>query len=83
VNSDESVVVNALAYATGDVNLRSGAGQTFASIGSVVAGDCLNVRGRSADGLWLQVRTLDGATAWVARSLVDLRGDFDAIPVSA
>ena len=35
------------------------------------------------DGQWLQVRMLEGETAWVARSLVDLRGDFDAIPVSA
>lgn len=83
LNTDETVVVNALAYTTSDANLRSGAGASFATVGSAAASDCLNVRGRSEDGQWLYVSTQNGITAWVARSLVDLRGDFDAIPVSA
>ncbi len=80
---NSAVTANALAYVTGDLNLRAGPGAVFASVGSAEAEDCLNVTGRSADSQWLQVRAPDGASAWVARTLVDLQGDFDAIPVSA
>ena len=73
----------ALATVTSDLNLRSGPGAEFAAVGSAAAEDCLNITGRSADGQWLQVRTLEGTIGWVARSLVNINGIFDAIPVSA
>ncbi len=73
----------AVATVTGSANLRSGPGAVYATVGGAVIDECLTAIGRSADRQWLRVRTTQGREAWVARSLVALQGDFDALPVSS
>lgn len=82
VQGDE-MVAQAVAYVTGDANLRDGPSGSYETVGGAAVDDCLTVIGRSADGQWLQVRTTAGRVAWTARSLVTLQGDFDAVPVSS
>lgn len=72
-----------LAYVTSDLNLRAGPGAASEAVGSATTGDCFTVRARSSDNQWLRVETNARNVAWVARSLVDLQGSVDAIPVSS
>ncbi len=78
-----AVEPTAVAYAINDLNLRGGPGLNYATAGGAAAKDCLTVIGRSADDQWLQVTTLQGRAAWVARSLVDVQGDLAVVPVSS
>ncbi len=73
----------ALATVTGSLNLRRGPAAVYATVGGAVVDECLTVLGRSADGQWLYVRNAEGKIAWAVRSLVDLQGNFDALPVSS
>ncbi len=41
------------------VNLRSGAGTQFATIGTVKSGDLVSILGQNANGEWLHIRTQD------------------------
>gem|GEM_PF-5227294 len=72
-----------LAYVTSDLNLRAGPGESFEEVGTAAVDDCFNVRARSSDNQWLQVATQERNVAWLARSLVNLQGNFDVIPVSS
>jgi uncharacterized protein YraI len=72
-----------LAYVISDLNLRAGPGAAYEEVGTAAVDDCFNVRARSSDAQWLQVATQDRNVAWVARSLVNLQGNFDAIPISS
>lgn len=83
IDPDAPAEQNALAYVTSDLNLRAGPGASLEAVGSAAAEDCFNVRARSSDGQWLQVATPNRNVAWVARSLVNLQGNVDAIPVSS
>jgi uncharacterized protein YraI len=46
-------------------------------------GDALTVLGKSADAGWLQVRTEDGKTGWVAAAYVTLATPLDRVAVAA
>jgi len=80
---DGPIVQTAVAYVARDGNLRSAPSLTAASMGGAAVNDCLTVIGRSSDGQWLQVRTVQAKTAWVAQGLVTLQGNFAAVPVSS
>jgi N-acetylmuramoyl-L-alanine amidase len=63
------------------LNVRSGPGINFTSLGQVIAGDTLPIVGRTADGQWFQVETPFG-TGWVAAGFVVTRNEFGASPVT-
>ena len=80
---DGAAVTTVVAYVSRDGNLRSSPSVDAPAVSGVVAQDCLTVTGRSSDQQWLQVRTTQGKVAWVARGLVTLQGNFDAVPISS
>lgn len=82
-DTDTPAEQHSLATVTSDLNLRASPSAAAEAVGSAAAGDCFNVRARSSDNQWLQVKTSARNIAWVARSLVDLQGNVDAIPVSS
>jgi TolB protein len=65
------------------INLRSGPGTEYQSVGGAALNECITVVGRSENGAWLQVRTRLNDVAWVARSLVDIQGDLANVPVTS
>ena len=65
VNADQEVI-----------NVRSGPGTNYPSVGVVVAGEMVPAKGRSAAGLWIQVfyPGVEGGLAWVYAPLVTIFG---------
>ncbi|MCB0195698.1 MAG: PD40 domain-containing protein [Anaerolineae bacterium] len=66
------------------INLRSGPGMDYESIGTAQAGEQLDVTGVSASKVWLQVITADGETAWISASTDFVRllsAEIDDLPV--
>jgi len=55
-------------------NMRSGPGAGYSVLGLGLAGLNVEVGGTNPDQSWLVVGTPDGASAWVARDLVELSG---------
>ncbi|HVU10691.1 MAG TPA: SH3 domain-containing protein [Phototrophicaceae bacterium] len=82
-DQDGAVVPEAVAYVTHDLNLHGSPNANSSNVATAAAKDCLTVIGRSSDGQWLQVRNAQQKAAWVARSLVDVQGDLDSVPVSS
>jgi N-acetylmuramoyl-L-alanine amidase len=62
------------------VNVRSGPGTQYLSIGSLQPGSSTDVTGRSGDYEWLRVRYL-GMEGWVAYFVVSLTGSLENIPI--
>lgn len=62
------------------VNIRSGPGTEYLSIGSLQPGSSTDVTGRSGDNEWLRVRYLD-MEGWVAYFVVSLTGSLENIPI--
>ena len=53
------------------LNLRSGPGEAYQSIGKYPAGTQLNVTGRNSDSFWVRVQIpSDGAIGWMRTSYV-------------
>jgi len=65
---------------SGSVNIRSGAGTNFTVIGSLNAGQYLDVTGVVADRTWYAVNTGSGQ-GWVAASVVSLNGPCNNLSV--
>jgi len=63
------------------LNVRTGPGINYASLGRVFGGDVLVIVGRSADNTWYQVETVYG-TGWVSASYVAPRNEFGGAPVT-
>lgn len=57
-----------------NVNLRSGPGTSFATIGTISSGDLVEVLGASDDGEWTNIRLTNGTEGWVSSSLVRVSG---------
>ncbi len=70
------------ALTMGNVNLRTGPGTEFLISAKAANNTPLTVFGRTADGLWLQVRAPDRGGGWVAGGLVALRAPVDEIAVT-
>lgn len=62
-----------------NVNLRSGPSTTCAVVGRAARGEVLAIVGRDPSGQWWQVRTRDGAAAWIVGSLALATGT-DLVP---
>lgn len=62
------------------VNVRSGPGTEYLSIGSLQPESSTDVTGRSGDNEWLRVRYL-GMDGWVAYFVVSLTGSLESIPI--
>lgn len=62
------------------VNVRSGPGTEYISIGSLQPGSSADVTGRSGDNEWLRVRYLN-MEGWVAYFVVSLTGSLESIPI--
>lgn len=74
-----SAPVTAHAFRT--VNVRSGPGVQFQTLGQLVSGDVVAVTGRSdSANHWLRV-DFDGAPGWVAYFTVTVTGDTDTLPL--
>lgn len=67
------VVVEAEVVAGVTINVRQGPGRTFPPLAALPPGTVVQVIGRNADGLWLQVRLADGREGWVLGELLRLR----------
>jgi hypothetical protein len=65
------------------LNLRAGPDTVFGLVAVLREGDALTVLGKSADAGWLQVRTEDGKTGWVAAAYVTLATPLDRVAVAA
>jgi LysM repeat protein len=65
------------------LNLRSSPDETLNVITTLPPGTALNVVGRSADNVWLQVVTASGQRGWVMVQFVTLQKALADIPVSA
>ncbi len=65
------------------VNFRSGPGTAYPVVGAAAVGAQYAVTGRNADGSWLRICCVKGNPAWVARSVVTVRGAVDTVPIIA
>jgi TolB protein len=63
------------------VTIRSGPGTTYPPLGAAKKGEKFDVKGKNADGSWLQVCCFKSKTGWVAASLVTVKGDLKTISV--
>jgi hypothetical protein len=60
------------------VNVHTGPGRDYPVIGLLVAGQKVPALGMDQDGNWVEIvyMGVPGSTGWVAKSLVDLKGDL-------
>ena len=63
-----------------NINLRSGPGTDYETVGILGSGGSLKIVGRNADSSWWQVSASEGL-AWVAASVVTANNVDDSIPV--
>ena len=65
----------------GALNIRTGPGIIFATLGSVRGGTVLPIIGRSKDGIWLNVTSTFG-NGWVNANFVITRDYFGSAPIT-
>ena len=70
----------AVAVASGAVNVRTGPGTNYPVAGQTRSGQRLQITGKTSDASWLKV-LFDGKDAWVAASVAPASGSLDDIPV--
>lgn len=66
--------------APGAVNIRSGPGVEHQVIGTLNPNTVMSIIGRNADASWWQINITNGATGWVAASVVSA-SHIDSVPV--
>jgi uncharacterized protein YraI len=64
------------------VNVLSGPGESFPSLGQYDRGTTFYVIGKTPAGDWLQVLTLDEQVGWVLAANLQLNADLASIPVA-
>jgi uncharacterized protein YgiM (DUF1202 family) len=72
--------------ATGRVNVRSGAGTSFAQVANVAQGDSMIVTGKATDGdgkEWFYVTLADGKTGYIRSDMVSVTGPAENTDASA
>lgn len=79
------VPTNTAVILTGSVsgtllNVRQGPGTNFPTLGTLTAGDPLQIIGRNADSTWWAI-TYNGGTAWVFGELIAIQGDTSQVPL--
>jgi hypothetical protein len=66
------------------VNIRTGPGSTYESVGLVSQGNQCLITGRDPTNTWWQVQQCTGGlTGWILQQLVDIMGDTANVPVAA
>jgi hypothetical protein len=64
------------------LNVRSGPGANYATVGVLYKGDAVNVLARNQDGSWLSIAKGD-LKGWVSAKYVEVQGDISTLPVAA
>jgi uncharacterized protein YraI len=72
------VVVN-----TFRLNLRTGPGVQYQTIGELVGGETYAVEAISPDRIWFKISGTPAGTGWVRGRFTIFRGDIDSVPVDA
>jgi uncharacterized protein YraI len=73
----------ALVCATcGSLRLRQSPGSAGQIVTYLDASTALNIIGRTADGVWVQVTLADGSSGWVARQYLEIEIDLNAVSVT-
>ena len=72
----------ALVTASDTVNLRSGPGTGYSTVGQMPAGSTARIVGKNQDGSWWEIEGDNGLTAWVVARLVSTAGPADQVAVS-
>jgi GH25 family lysozyme M1 (1,4-beta-N-acetylmuramidase)/uncharacterized protein YraI len=63
------------------LNIRSGPGASYTVIGTLKNGDIVDGLGINADGIWTQIRRVDGLSGWcVSNYLIKLKSSPPPIP---
>jgi uncharacterized protein YraI len=78
-NIPEEKQVPIVTASEGDVNLRSGPSTDYDIVGTLVAGQSLEIVGRNADSTWWQVSSPDGLY-WIADEVTTVSNVNDSIP---
>ncbi len=68
--------------ADGTVNLRSGPGTAFGTVGQLNAGQTARILGKNQDGSWFQIERSGADPAWVVARLVSTQGPADQVAVA-
>ena len=63
------------------INIRTGPGTNYESVGGLNAGTACTITGRNADNSWWQVQCPSGLNGWVYDPLVDVTGNAGAAPI--
>ncbi len=81
VDIPTSVVSDVSVFPNNTLNVRSGPGVDFASIGTVQSGVELPVVARTSDNAWVLVQFAASQEGWIAAFLTSIRGDLFSVPV--
>ncbi|MHB8626438.1 MAG: SH3 domain-containing protein [Aggregatilineales bacterium] len=65
---------------SGQVNVRTGPGTTYKKVGTLIAGNQIQVLFISTDGKWTLVQLDDGSQGWVLSTLVTLLNPSATVP---
>ena len=68
--------------ADGAVNVRSGPGTSFGTVGQLAAGERAPILGKNENGSWWQIELPNGSPAWVIAELVGTAGPADQVAVA-
>lgn len=68
---------------TGQINIRSGPGPGYASLGTAVQGERLTMLGRDSALSWIKVRNAANREGWVSSFYLDADVPFSSLPVLA
>ncbi|MBE2224444.1 MAG: SH3 domain-containing protein [Anaerolineae bacterium] len=66
---------------TGNLNIRTGPGASYAAVTSVPYGTTLTLLGRNADGTWVKVRTNSGQEGWVNANYLTTSVPVSSLPI--
>jgi uncharacterized protein YgiM (DUF1202 family) len=73
-------LIPAVIQAESDVNVRTVPDESAQILADLPANQPVAVRGRSSDGLWLNILHSDNQTGWVARQLISSNYDLEFLP---
>lgn len=77
----EADATDVTVFPNNNLNVRSGPGSEFATLGTVQAGVELSVVARTSDNSWVLVEFAVGQQGWIAAFLATVRGDLNSVPV--
>ncbi|MCZ7666025.1 MAG: SH3 domain-containing protein [Chloroflexi bacterium] len=66
---------------TGNLNVRTGPGLSYAEITSVPYGTTLTLVGRNHDGTWVKVRLSNGTEGWVNAAYITTSVPVTSLPI--